>query len=364
MREIKPNLTPEIINHIGSNTIPSSSPFYVNTYRELVEHVAKLAYLNKDNLIFFRGQTSDYLNKAGNTTLYPSIYRGDYIPQKELEYRYSYLESAGKVLAELFEKENIEGFKDVKRKNYIQWSILQHYEIYQTPLLDLTQSLRVACTFALLNNQNSYGYVYILGLPYITNRISINSEHDIVNIRLLSICPPHALRPYFQEGFVAGTTDITTDYENKNELDFKNRLIAKFQIPTNVNFWGNDFNIIPENALYPPDDQVLEICKRVKDEVNTTLKPGEIGKFLSKWSEIENLLLQKTQHKRSRQSISEALKIIQNQNLLETNIVYQIDKLRRFRNELVHRPKKVQIQSLIDYFNILDSIIDILKKVK
>ena len=113
-----------------------------------------------------------------------------------------------------------------------------------------------ACTFALLNNPDSFGYVYILGLPYLTNRITINSEHDIINIRLLSICPPQALRPYFQEGYLSGTSDIILDYENKNELDFKNRLIAKFKVTTNVNFWGNEFKILPENVLYPENDIV------------------------------------------------------------------------------------------------------------
>ena len=61
------------------------------------------------------------------------------------------------------------------------------------------------------------------GLPYITNRISVNSEQDLVNVRLLSICPPDALRPYFQEGYLAGTDEVTTDYDSKDELDFTKR---------------------------------------------------------------------------------------------------------------------------------------------
>jgi len=60
--------------------------------------------------------------------------------------------------------------------------------------------LRVACSFATMDNENEFAYIFVFGLPYFTNRITINSEHDIINIRLLSICPPTALRPYFQEG--------------------------------------------------------------------------------------------------------------------------------------------------------------------
>lgn len=79
-------------------------------------------------------------------------------------------------------------------------------------------------------------------MPYYINRISYNSEQDLVNIRLLSISPPKALRPYFQEGFLVGTEDITYNYGNdKDELDLNNRLIAKFKIPNNTEFWGSEF---------------------------------------------------------------------------------------------------------------------------
>ena len=109
----------------------------------------------------------------------------------------------------------------VKRKKNIQWSILQHYRVCFTPFFDFTQSIRSACSFAQINEDNNEGYIFVFGLPYVTNRISINSEHDIVNVRLLSIFPPDELRPYFQDGYLAGTEDLTTEYESKTELDFK-----------------------------------------------------------------------------------------------------------------------------------------------
>lgn len=70
------------------------------------------------------------------------------------------------------------------------------------------------------DNNEEFGYVYVFGFPYITNRISRNSEHDLINVRLLSICPPTALRPYFQEGYLAGTDEVTTNFDSKSELDF------------------------------------------------------------------------------------------------------------------------------------------------
>ena len=140
---------------------------------------------------------------------------------------------------------------------------MQHYEFCSTSL-DFTQSLRVASSIAQIDNENGNAYIFVFGLPFLTNRISNNSEHDIVNIRLLSISPPEALRPYFQEGYLAGTEDITNEYESKSELDFKNRLIAKFEIPNDKMFWGRDFKIIPRNALYPINDKILELCNKIK----------------------------------------------------------------------------------------------------
>lgn len=190
----------------------------------------------------------------------------------EARLRFDMLELAEIYLADTFDREVLDGRTDVRRKTLIAWSILQHYGICDTPLLDLTHSLHVACTFAQLNNENERGLVAIFGLPYTTNRITYNSEHDLVIVRLLSICPPMALRPYFQEGYLAGTMDITQEYTDKSELDFSNRLIAKFSIPTDLSFWGQKFDAIPQNLLFPPDDRMEEISKEIKKQVISEMK--------------------------------------------------------------------------------------------
>ena len=82
MRNIEPALTKDIIRHIGSKPVGKAMPYPIKTYRQLVEQVAHLSYLNKDHLLFFRGQTQDYLNKAGASTFYPSIYREDNLQQQ------------------------------------------------------------------------------------------------------------------------------------------------------------------------------------------------------------------------------------------------------------------------------------------
>ena len=266
MRQIKGNLSKDILDFIGGDSIKVaySDAFPINTFRDLVENTAQLAYKNKDYLLFYRGQNQDYLKRGGSSTFYPSIYRGEYLPTQNVIDRFNVLQKACDQLKKIFLDNRIEGFQEVLRKKYIQWSILQHYEVCQTPLLDFTQSLRVASSFALNENFTEFGYIFVFGMPYLTNRISINSEHDLVNIRLLSICPPNALRPFFQEGYLAGTDDITSSYHSKSELDFCNRLIAKFRIPNSTNFWGDSFSQIPKISLYPSDDRIYELTKLIK----------------------------------------------------------------------------------------------------
>jgi hypothetical protein len=123
MRQITGILTKELNQHTNARDVAKDKGYYIKTYRELVEQVAKLAYLNKDYLLFFRGQSNDYKNKADKSTFYPTIYRSDYLTQQELDYRFDKLYSASKILAELFKKNKIEGQYELRRKKYIQWSI-------------------------------------------------------------------------------------------------------------------------------------------------------------------------------------------------------------------------------------------------
>jgi hypothetical protein len=351
MRKIEqPKITTELKTLVDPKNVAGSLPYKVNNFRELVEQVAKLSYLNKDYLLFFRGQGNDYKNRKGNSTFYPSIYRGDYLSQSELNYKFELLNTLSKNLSRIFQEENIEGYREFKRKKLIQWSILQHYEVCSTPLLDFTHSLRVASSFAHMDNENGNAYIFVFGLPYLTNRISNNSEHDLVNIRLLSISPPEALRPYFQEGYLAGTEDITNEYESKSELDFKNRLIAKFEIPNDKIFWGRDFKIIPKNALYPSNDKVLELCNRIKDVSEKELSPGQLGEFLTLWSELEEFILNEVRRRNNRvYNMREAINQLFKMQFLTQDECYQLDRLRKFRNDVVHKPKKITSPIILDF---------------
>jgi hypothetical protein len=359
MRKITGHLTPEIIEFYKVKNVAKANAFPVKTYRELTEIIAKLSYLNKDHLLFFRGQKADYKNSNGLSTFYPTIYREDYLLKTKLDLKFEKLEIACKLLVDKLSSEGLQGNIDIKKRKLIQWSILQHYEVIETPLIDVTQSLRVACSFSFLNNKKNNAFIYVFGLPYYNNRISHNSEHDLINIRLLSISPPDALRPYFQEGFLVGTDDITTDYENKGELDLNNRLIAKLEIPNNPDFWGANFSAIPESALYPEGDKMLEICNYVKHRLSESQEGTSISDFIKLWSSIEKAIIEDAQQYSSRIfTFLQALRYLQDQNPNRHILLKSIDLLRQFRNKLVHDPLNITEAELIKNTQILRSIIE------
>jgi FRG domain len=350
MREITPRVTAELEAHRRGTPVWRATAFQVPNFRSLVEHVARLAYANPDELLFFRGQDKDYQSKGGGTTLYPAIYRSDSLAARELRHRFDLLDQASRLLVERFKTAGVEGHRELRQKRYIQWSLLQHYEVVATPLLDLTQSLRVACSFAQLRSTDSSCHVFVLGMPYLTNRISINSEHDLVNVRLLSICPPSALRPYFQEGFLAGTADVTTEFDSKTELDFRNRMIAKFAIPSTKAFWGSGFERIPDSALYPKGDRIFDLCADLQAELRQELQPGDLGDFIREWTLIEDYLMDEARRSTQRNvSVREAITTLAKLGKLDSEQAGLLDSLRRFRNGLVHQPASVHPGALEEW---------------
>ena len=358
MRQISGvKLTNELLEHTNTKELAKNTGYRVDSYRMLVEQVAKLSYLNKDYLLFYRGQANDHKNKVGKSSFYPTIYRDKHLKQQELDYKFDKLYSASNILSGLFKNNKIEGQYELRRKKYIQWSILQHYEVTETPLIDITQSLRVACSFAQIDNKKETAYIYVFGFPYYTNRISINSEQDLINIRLLSITPPQALRPYFQEGFLAGTDDITNIYERKEELDLNNRLIAKFEIPNSKTFWGNSFDSIPLNALYPDNDEIETLCKEISTDLDDEKLDTTVGTFLRLWVEIERAFYKNLKKNHQNASNNKELFTFSNKhNELSPSLYKELEDLRRFRNIVVHKPTKIASSDLANKINILKEI--------
>ncbi len=350
MRSFRGKLFGILGRHVGKEKVAKKEAYPVKNFRELVEQVAQIAYWNKDVQLFFRGQEQDYYNKENSSSFYPSIYRGERVTQEQIDLKFDTLSIASKMLCNFLIKEKLTGASDVRKRKYIQWSILQHYEVCPTPLLDFTQSLRVACSFALMNGDRHNGYVFIFGLPYLTNRISINSEHDLATIRLLSICPPEALRPYFQEGYLSATEEITTNYDSKDELDFNRRLIAKIEISNARDFWEDGLSILPRDSLYPIDDRFTDICNEIKKEIVLGVNPGKIGNFLQAWAVLEKTLTAPLSNKNNyAHSLLEAINYYKRNDIFSEDLLNRVNYLRKIRNNLVHSPDNIRNEEMAGF---------------
>ena len=367
MRQVTPTLPAPLASHYGSADVAKAVPFPVDSYRDLVRYVAHLAYPNPDHLLFFRGQATDYKNKAGASTFYPSIYRADPLPKREIANRFERLRFQGQQLARAFKKHGAVGSDQIETREILQWSIIQHYEIGETPLLDLTHSLAVACSFAQDAPEGDRAYVYVFGLPHISNRIAVNSEHDIINVRLLSICPPDALRPYFQEGYLVGTWDVTDAYNDKNVLDFNRRLMAKFSIPTEESFWGAGFGRVPQELLYPTQDRVKDLCSTLASDLEPDSGPRQIGLLLLAWQDVERILLSAAADRTERiANVYSAIESLREANAISRDLANGLNSLRTARNRIVHGREQisgVRMNQLLDTANKLAELLhDELKK--
>jgi hypothetical protein len=258
-------------------TIRRSPGYTVQSYLELATKVAELQFSNRDFVLLFRGQHTDYRNhvdKIGNTVLQASLFRSKFKGanyRKFLEKQFQVLAHAEELLIEKYRRFGALKLEFLKRNQIIRWSLLQHYEICPTPLLDVTQSLRVAASFA-SENADSEAFIFVLGVPNLGGAITANNGLQI--IRLASVCPPNALRPHIQEGYLLGEYPAIAEYQQKQlyerwEIDFGRRLVAKFRFNPQK-FWNaDDFPKIGHDALYPPADQ--DPLNRMADELRSAL---------------------------------------------------------------------------------------------
>lgn len=232
------------------NRIASEPAIQVGSFEELMSEVARLNHAHADQCIFYRGQQADFPNspRRCSSSILPGIYRGITARNPvELWQRYDRLQRATDALQREWSMRCLQmprlGGAEIIQSNFVRWSILQHYEACRTPMLDLTQSVGVACSFA-LNPDRCGGHpavrrphVYAFGLPYPMNRISADPDADLVNVRLLSVCPPAAMRPRYQEGFTvfpkfAEPIDLSRLLPSADVkgCDFNRRLLAKYEL--------------------------------------------------------------------------------------------------------------------------------------
>lgn len=249
----------------------------VRTYLELATKVAELQFRNPDYVLLFRGQTGDYRNAKKNTTLKPSLFRpirSKNPNQAQLVERFQTLQQAERELVSRYEQQKLLGVARLKRHRILRWSILQHYEVCPTPLLDVTHSLRIAASFASHPAQDD-AFLFVLGVPNLSGAITASAEAGLQIVRLSSVCPPTAVRPHIQEGYLLGEYPEMSGYDQKElyqhyEIDFGRRLVAKFCFdPEELWKLNDDFPKVEQNALYPSagDDPLYKLALEVKAAV-------------------------------------------------------------------------------------------------
>jgi hypothetical protein len=259
----------------GNTGIVAADPMQVKTFAEMTDMVAKLAWFNKSHVLFFRGQTKEY--KIGNRfpTIYPTYFR-KYIKKEMSEQELKDILSEKQ--EELKEKNHnrkprFHGASSVFGNLHIRWALLQHYNICDTPLIDVTQSLHVASSFALEHKDEKYadckGIIYVLALPWPSKNYHNNKEEDIYLVRLAGVAPPQAKRPYRQEAFAVMSTDVDIkQFDRLERYDFAKRLVCKFEINNSNEFWGDYLKPLPESFLVPRDDIFYDF---MKNEVESSI---------------------------------------------------------------------------------------------
>lgn len=265
------------IQRASNSTVRHAPGHPVSSYLELAKKVAELQFRNPEHVLLFRGQAQDYKNQKKNSTLKPSLFRhrreDNFRPPSAdvLVERFAELRYAEEGLTRLFTAKSLEGKDRLQRHRILRWAIVQHYELCATPLLDVTQSIRVAASFASDGAQGEV-FLYVLAAPNISGAVTASAEAELQIIRLAGICPPMAVRPHIQEGYLLGEYPDLPDANQKQlyssyEIDFGRRIIAKFKFDVE-DFWRDrSFHQIPHAALYPDkQDELFQLIKALKNQ--------------------------------------------------------------------------------------------------
>ncbi|MDN3588067.1 FRG domain-containing protein [Pedobacter aquatilis] len=251
------------------NRIRASEGYCIKAFRELIEEVANVTINNKNFEMFYRGQSKDYKNNSSKyysdrvpkTTIFPTICR----PELKSDGSPKYSIRSNQVKARYEQLEKMIKLVDNKGGRYLNeyyYLLFQHYDTLPTPFIDITQSLRVAATFALRNSP--IGYLYVLGLPYPNQSISYFLDFGIILIKLQNILQTSALRPRYQEGFLVGKYPILPKKTGGDDL--ANRLVGKFFLDnTDGKFWDPDFPPMPDGVLYPKNDNIEIELKKARE---------------------------------------------------------------------------------------------------
>ena len=143
-----------------------------------------------------------------------------------------------------------------------------------TPLLDVTHSLRIAASFGSAQ-ANGEAFLYAIGLPNLSGMITASAEAGLQTVRLASVCPPTAVRPHIQEGYLLGnirkwlitSRSSSTTVAKSTSPAAWSRSFASIRPPFGKETPG--FPPVAKDALYPDTkDPLFLLTRQVKQIVN------------------------------------------------------------------------------------------------
>lgn len=260
----------------------------VMTFGDLKKKVAFLHVMNKTANLLFRGQGGEY---APTATLLRDVWT-EPLSKKEVQLstdRARYWDQLPKIsdrVSEILLRQGLprhRPFEHYRSQPWLRvapWSIIQHYELWPTPLLDLTSSLRAAASFALgpappngwkqkSAPARTEAFLYVFAFDRVTSDVmeELNQDSDIAVVRLSAMCPPDAPRPHLQEGYLLGNPNFgPRDLENRVSQPLRH-LIARFRLinrPTDqrpLGFWDQDFQPHTSESLLPTQDDLSSLLR-------------------------------------------------------------------------------------------------------
>jgi len=244
----------------------------INSVSDLLSKIAELRNAHPALRLMFRGQQKDYqielTHKQTATFLYPSALREACLKKtnvvtvdgQELSLKKyaELLDATVRVFLSTLSSHHPVRPKDQQVTSFEAHGIAQHYKVIPTTMLDVSSDWRVSCCFS--QNDGEDSYLYVLGLPDFDEPISIKVHENIAIVDLARVCPPTALRPHFQNGFLISPfpdpefrfalTHQLTGYPSR-EWDFTKRLLAKFRLTEE--FWRCEMAPKDPIKFYFPD---------------------------------------------------------------------------------------------------------------
>jgi len=249
----------------SSKQISEQDFWDVNNWDELREAVSFLCLMNKRHVLYFRGQRRHY------DECLPALFRCKWYigatnqkivltPENRPHYYKCMQAELRRFVNEVVQEIGTPRTYIIKSLPAATASILQHYELWPTPFIDLTRSLPISVSFATADKTAKEAYLYVFALPDLRGSITTDLDQHLTLSRLEAVCLPTAKRPHHQDAYLVARApepqdiydaDLWEDWKSKS--DIMRRLVAKFRLKIESgNLTGTPY--VPQDYLIPPNE--------------------------------------------------------------------------------------------------------------